>query len=281
MKITRIGMMAALLMPFAAHADALFGNSMAGDRELPRTWGIGIDYFEMSQPYQIDSLVLTDTFDTPAGPMDFDLGGLLAPDPSILNIDNDVRYNDIKLDVWVFPFLNVFGVYGRIDGDTHIDLRPLGLPLPPQTNSLNVVYDGDVYGGGIVLAVGGDKWFASVTGTFTDTNLGGDFDSSVEATTIQPRIGLRFGGHTEVWIGGYFLDAEEKHSGTIDLDLGVLGGLLPVDGQDANFAVDLSQQEDFNFSLGTHMMFSDAWEATVEVGAGDRQTVLANFTYRF
>jgi hypothetical protein len=50
---------------------------------------------------------------------------------------------------------------------------------------------------------------------------------------------------------------------------------------DLDFAVELSQQEDFNWSFGTHMMMSDAWEATVEVGAGDRRTVLANITYRF
>lgn len=281
---TRILIVAAVLaLPFAAQADALFGNGMAGDRQLPRTWGIGIDYFEMRQPYQIDSLTLTDTVDTPAGPVPIDLAAalLMGQDPSVLDIDNDIRHGDIKVDVWVLPFLNVFGIYGQIDGDTHIDLRVLGLPLPPQTNNLTVSYDGDVYGGGIVLAFGGDRWFGSVTATATDTNLGGDFNSSVSTTTIQPRVGLRFSDHTEVWLGGYFIDSEEKHSGTIDLDLGVLGGMLPVDGQDAVFAVDLSQQEDFNFSIGTHMMLSEAWEATVEVGAGDRRTVLANFTYRF
>ena len=37
---------AVLALPAAAKADALFGNGMAGDRELPRTWGIGIDYFD-------------------------------------------------------------------------------------------------------------------------------------------------------------------------------------------------------------------------------------------
>ena len=260
-----------------AQADALFGNDMAGDRKLPRTWGIGFDYFEMSQPYQIDSLSLTDNI----GPVIVDLGSILAPDPSVLDIENEIRHNDIKIDVWVLPFLNVFGIYGRIDGETHINLSSLGLPLPPQTNSLTVDYDGDVFGGGIVLAFGGDKWFGSVTATATDTSLGGDFKSSVSATTIQPRVGLRFGDHTEVWLGGYMLDAEEKHSGTIDLDLGLVGGMLPVDAQDAVFAVDLSQQKDFNFSIGTHMMLSEAWEATIEVGAGDRRTALANFTYRF
>lgn len=281
MKTRLLIVMTVMSLPVAAQADALFGNDMAGDRNLPRTWGIGIDYFNMSQPYQIDSLSLVDTLDTPGGPVPVDLGAILAPDPSVLDINNEIDHHDIKIDVWVLPFLNVFGIYGQIDGDTQIDLRALGLPLPPQTNSLTFSYDGDVYGGGVVLAFGGDRWFGSLTGTFTDTSLGGSFKSSVSATTIQPRVGLRFGEHTEIWLGGYILDAEEKHSGTVDLDLGLVGGMLPVDAQDVAFNVDLSQQEDFNASIGMHMMLSDAWETTIEVGAGDRRTVLANFTYRF
>lgn len=281
MKAKSFLLAAVFLLPVAGQADALFGNSLAGDRELPRTWGIGIDYFSMRQPYQIDSLSLIDTLDTPGGPVPIDLAALLVPDPSLLDVNNDLRNFDLKLDVWVLPFLNVFGIYGQIDGDTTIDLRPLGLPLPPQTNSLTIGYDGDVFGGGVVLAAGGDKWFASVTATFTDTSLGGSFDSSVEATTIQPRIGLRAGSSLEIWVGGYILDAEEKHSGTVDLDLGLVGGMLPVDAQDVAFDVDLSQKEDFNPSIGMHMMMSEAWESTIEIGFGDRRTALANFTYRF
>ena len=267
MKIRCLPALLGLMLPCWAQADALFANDLAGDRHLPRTWGIGVDYFSMNQPYQLDGLIL----DLP--PL-----AALIPDPSILPINNDIRHTDFKVDVWVTPFLNVFGIYGRIDGDTNIDLGVLGLPLPPATNSLNIDYDGSVTGAGIVFAVGGDRWFASVTGTLIKTNLDGDFKSSVDATTIQPRVGLRFGDHTEFWVGGYILDAEEKHSGTISLDL---GPLVPIPAENINFAVDLSQQEDFNLSLGTHMMLSDAWEATIEVGAGDRRTVLGNFTYRF
>lgn len=277
MKIYRIrasvGLVAvvALALPLTSYADALFGNSLAGDRKLPRRWGIGVDYFSMSQPYQLDELSLS----PPVLPI---------TDPSALSINNEIRHGDLHFDVWVMPFLNVFGIYGQIDGETTIDLGVLGLPLPPDVNSLLVDYDGEVYGGGLVLAVGGDRWFASVTGTFTDTSLSGDFKSSVTATTIQPRLGLRFGDHTEFWVGGYFVDATEKHSGTLSIDLGPIiappGGPIPRP-VDLDFAVELSQQEDFNWSFGTHMMMSDAWEATVEVGAGDRRTVLANITYRF
>ena len=260
-----------LVLPFSAQSDALFGNDMAGDRELPKTWGIGIDYFSMDQPYQIDSL----SFFPPVLPI---------TDPSLLNVNNEIDHIDLKIDVWVLPFLNLFGIYGQIDGDTTVDLSSLGLPLPPDVQTLRIEYDGDVYGGGAVLAFGGDKWFGSVTATFTDTSLGGDFNSSVSATTIQPRIGLRFGGHTEIWIGGYYIDAEETHSGTFSLDLGPIiappGGPIPRP-VDLDFDVELSQAEDFNFSVGTHMMLTDAWEATIEVGGGDRRTVLANLTYRF
>ncbi|MEM7430765.1 MAG: hypothetical protein AAF351_02380 [Pseudomonadota bacterium] len=270
-----------LILPTVSGAQALWGNDMAGDRKLPKTWGIGIDYFDMSQPYQIDGLTLVDTLDTPAGPVPFDVGAILAPDPSVLPIDNDITNFDIKVDVWLFPFLNVFGIYGQIDGETNVNLGVLGLPLPPATNSLTIDYDGEVFGGGLVLAFGGDQWFGSVTTTFTDTSLSGDFNSSVSTTTIQPRIGLRFEEHTEVWIGGYIIDAEEEHRGLVSLDLGLVGGMLPVDAQDMMFDVELSQDEDFNPSVGMHTLFNENWEATVEVGFDKRQTALANITYRF
>jgi hypothetical protein len=258
-----------LVLPFSAQADPLFGKQMAGDRKLPRMFGVGIDYFNMKQPYQIDGLSFTPPPTFPLPPI---------ANVNAIIVENEVEHIDIKLDVWLLPFLNVFGIYGQIDGETTVDLRNVGVPLPPGFEILNIDYDGDVYGGGIVLAVGGDKWFASLTGTFTDTSLDGSFQSSVEATAVQPRFGIRATENTEFWIGGYFIDAEEKHSGTINLDLGSLGPGFPIP---IDFAVDLSQQEDFNFSIGLHTMFSDGWEATVEIGGTDRDTVLANLTYRF
>ena len=73
------------------------------------------------------------------------------------------------------------------------------------------------------------------------------------------------------------LDTElGAHSVLVDLQLPP-----PIDGQDIDFDVDLSQDEDFNWAVGTHMTWGEAWEATVEVGSGDRQTALANITYRF
>lgn len=284
----RLLLLATLALPLTTNADALFGNKLAGDQKLPRAFGIGIDHFNMRQPYALDSLTLIDCFESSCdpgdpGPFDVDLGQILLPDPSIVPIDNEIRHADLKVDVWITPFLNVFGIYGRIDGETLIDLGVLGLPLPPETNALTIEYDGDVSGWGATLAIGGDRWFASLTATVTDTDLRGDFESSVDTTTLQPRLGMRFGDHTEFWIGGYRVDTEERHSGTIDLALGLVATQLPppIDGEGVAFDVDLSQDEDFNWSIGTHMTWAEAWEATIEVGGGDRHTVLTNITYRF
>lgn len=269
MKIKNILVLLILVLPVFAQADPLLGKTMAGDRKLPRAFGIGIDYFSMDQPYQIDSLSFTPPPTFPLPPIS---------NVATIIVNSEIENVDLKVDVWLLPFLNIFGIYGRIDGQTTVDLSNSGVLLPPTFQRLNIDYDGDVYGGGVVLAVGGDRWFASVTGTFTDTSLSGDFQSSVDATTIQPRLGIRIAESTEIWIGGYFIDAEESHSGTINLDLGIFGPGAPIP---IDFAVNLSQQEDFNFSYGLHTMFSDSWEATVEVGRGDRNTALANLTYRF
>lgn len=267
MRILQLALFVIAAIPAFSQADPLFGRDWAAGADMPKAFGIGIDYFNMDQPYKLNSL----TFVAPPG----------APfppsvDPSLINADNDIENFDLKVDVWLLPFLNVFGIYGQIDGQTAVDLSGLNLGLPPGADRFNINYDGDVFGGGVVLAVGGDRWFGSVTATFTDTDLSGDFQSSVSATTIQPRIGMRANANVNVWVGGYIIDADESHSGTINIDLGFGIPVIPID-----FAVDLSQETDFNPSVGVHMALDNGWEATVEVGGGNRSTALGNITYRF
>jgi len=266
-RIRNLAFAAVALLPVCTHAESLFGRDWAAGVETPKTFGIGIDYFNMDQPYKLDSL----TFVAPPG----------APfpptvDPSLINADNEIENFDLKVDVWLLPFLNVFGIYGQIDGQTAVNLSALNLGLPPGTDRFDINYDGDVYGGGILLAAGGDRWFGSVTATFTDTDLTGDFQSSVSATTIQPRVGVRAGNNVDIWVGGYIIDADESHAGVVNIDLGFGIPVIPVD-----FAVDLSQKNDFNPSVGVHLALANGLEAAVEVGGGDRTTALGNVTWRF
>lgn len=239
---------------------ALFMNHLVEDGEFLETWGVGIDFYTMDQQYKIKDL-------------QFSLPGVTLPDPSLLDIDNDIQHFDLKLDVWVTPFLNVFGLLGQIDADTVVDFSaaPItGLPIP--LTKLPISYDGTVYGGGFTLVYGSREWFGSVTTIYTDASLSGDFDSSVQSLTIQPRLGL-IRDKWQFWVGGMWLDTEEDHSGTIALPI---PGIPPVP-----FSVELEGAEKWNTAVGVGHIFSPSAQLSFEVGFGDRDHTLFNFTYRF
>ena len=96
----------------------------------------------MEQDYKIKSL-------------NFQIPGIGDIDPSFINVTNNLSTYDIKLDVWVTPFLNVFGLIGRLNAHTYVDLSKVTIPgLPVSLGTLPVSYDGTVYGGGVNLVYG-------------------------------------------------------------------------------------------------------------------------------
>jgi len=254
-----------MLAPLVASAqespgEPLFMKDMLDGRAFFEPWGVGADYFTMKQDYKIKSL-------------QFDLPGVGLGDPSLIGVTNELRHFDVKLDAWITPFLNVFGLIGQVDADTYVDFSKVPIAgLPVSLGTLPVSYDGAVYGAGFNLLYGTDRWFAALNNTWTDADLSGDFDSSVKTFSSQPRLGLIF-GKSSIWLGGMYLDTEEKHSGTIALPI---PGIPPVP-----FSVELGSMKAWNYAIGMGHVFSPKAHFSLEIGFGDRNHTLANFTYRF
>ncbi|MGE0641242.1 MAG: hypothetical protein AB7G12_01120 [Thermoanaerobaculia bacterium] len=232
-----------------------FAADLAAGREMPLPWGIGLTWYDQSQDYAVSRLAL--------GIPGF---GNLPVDQ--LKIDNDIQEVNLKLDVWLFPFLNVFAVLGQVDGSTDVDFRPLMLPIPLE--QVTIDYDGDVYGGGVTLAFGGDVWFGSLTGVFTQTDLKGDFESDAQSLVVMPRVGLH-GRRGSVWVGAMYLDTEENHKGTVTLPF-----LGPVP-----FEVELIQKDDWNALVGLQAALTRHWTLEVEGGFGARDSLSATLDFRF
>ncbi len=250
----------AAFMPMASQADSSlpFLKHLAGDNQLPRAWGIGLDYYTMDQDYMVESLK-------------FELPGVSLGDPSLIDVTNSIDYYDFKADVWLFPFLNLFGTVGKVDGDTLVDLSNVpivGLPFP--LGVLPVSYDGTVYGVGFTLVYGAENWFTSATTTWTRSDLKGDFKSSVDSLSIQPRVGFIRGSWLG-WVGAMYLDIDENHKGNFN---------LPIIGP-VPFEVGLASADKWNFALGTAYFFSDQANMTIEFGFGKRDYTLVNVNYRF
>lgn len=254
-----------LLLPLGASAQdseggPLFMKHLLGDREFFEPWGVGIDIYTMQQDYRVDKL-------------DFVLPGVGLEDPSLIGVTNELEHYDLKLDVWLTPFLNVFGLIGHVNAVTWVDFSNVPITgLPISLGSLPVSYDGTVYGLGVNFLYGSDRWFAALNNTWIESDLSGDFDSSIQTFTSQPRIGLIF-GKWSVWGGGMYLDTEESHSGAISLPI---PGAPPIP-----FAVELSGMEKWNYAVGVAHVFSPNAHLSFELGFGDRDHTLFNLTFRF
>jgi len=99
-----------LLTPLSLSAQEsssgpLFMKHLLGDREFFEPWGVGFDFFTMDQDYGLKNL-------------QFNLPGAGIEDPSKIKVTNELQHLDLQLSVWLTPFLNVFGIVGRIDAET-------------------------------------------------------------------------------------------------------------------------------------------------------------------
>jgi hypothetical protein len=258
-----------LLAPLTTIAEEsntgpLFMKDLVDEGTFFAPWGIGVEFFTMDQDNDIKSMELN-------VPM---LGGEIEIDPSQVQVTNKLQHYDLKLDVWITPFLNVFGLIGRVDADTLVNVGSVAVPGLGTLPAFPVTYDGMVYGLGANLVYGTDRWFGALNSTWTKSNLSGDFDSSVKSFTIQPRLGLIRNQWT-MWVGGMWLDTKEKHQGTFGLEV---PGIDPIP---VHFDVELETMNKWNYAVGAGYIFSPKATIAFEYGFGDRTHTLFNFTYRF
>jgi hypothetical protein len=223
---------------------------------MPMPWGFGLTLYSQSQPYDIVELQVP-------------LAGLDIGAAEGLEIQNTTNSYHFKFDYWVLPFLNIYALGGYIDGETTVKLSNVDLGLPILLNDLKVEYTGFVYGGGATLAVGGKKWFASLTydATWTDLDV---TSSSVSGQVLTPNVGLVFGG-AAVWVGAMYQKAEETHEGIWE---------MPFLGE-VPYYVELHQAEPWNYHIGMRAGIGKHWDLTFTGGFGKRKSALAFLGYRF
>ena len=235
--------------------QGLHAQSKLSEIEIPNKLGFGLTVYNQTQPYQIKSLELG-------------IPGTDGLDLADLPVDNDTTSFHLRIDYWLLPFLNVYGLFGQIESTTRVDLQGFDLGLPIALNDLRIDIEGTVYGVGLVLAVGGKNWFAAVAYDYTNTDLD-VATSTVEAQIVTPKIGLHFDGGA-VWIGAMYQDVEEVHEGVYQ---------LPVIG-DVPFKVVLEGKDKWNYVIGGTAGLTKHLVLIVEGGFGPRKSALVTLEYR-
>ena len=230
-------------------------QSWAEGRELPRAYGVGVTAHWQDQPYVLKELMAH----VPGRDVDLSQA-------SGIEIDNELLEINLKLDLWVLPFLNVFGLLGSIDGETIVDIGFID-----NIGPISIDYDGVVFGAGVTVAGGWRRCFGSLTAVYTDTALDAT-DSTVRAWILSPKVGVA-NGRGAMWLGAMYQEAEEEHAGHI-----VIPGLSP---DPVRYAVGLEQKEEWNYLAGMAARICGQWGLEIEAGVGSRSQVSLSTSYRF
>ena len=259
-------------------SDSLpLGKSLAAGQELPLPLGVSANVFFLEQDLVGQSI----TVDIPPLPLPT---GVVQLPPGLpaqsAKLESRATSTTAKLDAWLLPFLNVYGVAGYVDGETTASGFSVG-GLPPALasllpNSFSIAYSGPVYGAGITLAAGYNQYFASVDANYTESDL--DIgDSTIEAFVISPRIGVTgsLGGlNGSLYVGAMYQDVDEQQNGTVNFP--VMGQAVPV-----GYDVISEAEEQWNYLVGANLKAGESWNYGIEVGFSERTHVMATLNYRF
>ena len=259
-------------------SDSLpLGKSLAAGHELPLPLGISANVFFMEQDMEAQSIAVDiPPLPLPTGPLQLPPG---LPAESA-KLESRVTTTTAKIDAWLLPFLNVYGVAGYVDGETTASGFSVG-GLPPELasllpNSFAIAYSGPTYGVGGTLAAGYNQFFASLDANYTESDL--DIgDSTIEAFVISPRVGITgdLGGlNGALYVGAMYQDVDEQQNGTVKFP--IMGTSVPV-----GYDVISAAKEEWNYLVGANLKASESWNYGIEVGFSDRTHVMATLNYRF
>lgn len=192
--------------------------------DLPEPFGININYMNMRQNIDVDSIRFSGLGLTGhAFPSDlFDIQASHTRERSITKT--------VKLDAWLFPFMNIYALVGKTRGSSHstvsVDSSPANGVISSIIHGMNesgalknldfsLRFHGTTYGAGTVLAGGYGNWYGlmDINYTRTDFNI---LDGHTDAFTLTPRVGYRFttpgvdilslpAGKLGVWVGTMYL----------------------------------------------------------------------------
>lgn len=153
----------------------------------------------------------------------------------MVNLDEIVRFNDAKAwagvvtvrpDIWLFPFLNVYGLLGKGQSSTEISA---GVYLPNLDNEWQEVtsfstkadFNAQVMGIGMTPTIGiGGGWLAmDMNVAWSDVDA---LDKPVFTFVFGPRLGKTFKfkkpqQNIAIWVGGFRVQFSSDTKGSLNL----------------------------------------------------------------
>ncbi|ELA6661946.1 hypothetical protein RC859_003317 [Vibrio alginolyticus] len=253
--------------------------------DLPLPFGVSMAYRnqDMNIPFNdftIDGVRLNDLFD---------------PEDTV-GIVNAESFS-VRGDVNILPFWNVFGYVGKINVDANVDAGYTGEGGQYLKDKLNDRLPGlgdkfcdglsalcnrgrlnvpihleyDLRGVGTTLSVGYKEFFASVTGTYSQTRLKGLDDWGDGIVTVQPMLGYQLVDYrTQFFVGAEYQGLDSRMDGRVKTG-------------DIEFDYDIGVElNEWAFLTGFNKQIGKNYNLTMLYNKGEtRDSLTLNLGYRF
>jgi hypothetical protein len=239
-------------------------EALARGYELPLPFGVGLVYNYLERDIKVTDVRIGIDGQPPRSVSRFlDLGS-----------NSHVNAGLVKADVWLLPFLNVYGLVGYIDNES----TSIGQVTLPRGQSFSVEIptkiDGVVGGLGLTLAAGYKQFFVVGDVNYSQTDMG--FDDRFRALVASVRTGWngKIGPiPLRLWIGGAYWDTANTAASTVESP-GI--GLV-------SFEADQGPRNPWNATVGLSVVLQQHWDVFAEYGFNfdDVHIVATGFTFRF
>lgn len=284
--------------PTTSHAVLPFLGEEARKRgyDLPEPFGVNINYMNIRQNINVDSINFNG----------LSLRGHSLDNAFKINVGNTrerSKTETLKLDAWLLPFMNVYGLIGYTDGHSVSQIgvgikgpRKYRTPANLQNLAFQLDFKGTTYGVGTTLVGGVGNWFTAFDANYTQTQFD-ILDGSINAFTVSPRVGYRLttpgvealhmpSGKLNLWVGSMYQDVQQEFSGSLnDLTMpsAALQKMVDIANKDGNGRFDVKQhlQSPWNVLVGAQYELTRNVNITTEIGFADRNSFFAAGEYRF
>ncbi|MDR0218210.1 MAG: hypothetical protein LBI71_04885 [Enterobacteriaceae bacterium] len=279
--------------------------------DLPQPFGVSYGYMNLRQNISIDDIGFSSQM---LEEYQRNIGGdptdKTLKDMFVIKTGNTRQSSEshmLKLDSWVFPFLNVYGVYGKTRGTSKTmlnsvrmhDTEPGDDGFDPEGSELlsggsvpfDLDFEGKTYGGGFTLAGGYKDFFAVVDTNFTRTKLD-ILDGELKAAIVSPRLGYNFvfnplingQGNTklQVWAGAMYQKITQRLQGNVsnlNLPPELAAALMY---HDMKFDVKQHLAHRWNYTTGARIELTRNFAVITEIGFGEhRSSTFVSGEFRF
>jgi hypothetical protein len=236
---------------------------------VPLPFGAGINLVYMSRDIEVTDVNVQFLDQPPESISDF----------ASFAVHNQTIISAVRLDAWVLPLLNIYGMAGYTATNSSLDARfTIDRPLhPPEDVVINEQsrIGGPFIGGGATVVAGYGHWFVMGDGSYGYVSLD-EFEGGIDYFFYSGRTGwsgtLDFGTWRS-WIGFAYMMSEQTL--TVIAPSEILG--------DIRVEIDQRPVNPWTAQIGAGVSVGKRWEFVAEVGSNFDDAFIGVFsgTFRF